>query len=205
MVAAACVPVTLTRNYGWFTGVVTALVLVKMSQTELYPVELPAIRLVDSLLGCAIAVVFGYLIWPFGDRNALTGRFADAVETVDEYASQSLSGLPHGRSALRRRTYRQLSDLRATLQQHLMEPATTSREAELWWPTVIVLERVVDGATERAVLIEKADEHRLQHAQRIVSTLRRAARKLRTSADVPPRAVRERLENVYADVVADYT
>ncbi|MCI2423666.1 FUSC family protein [Saccharopolyspora sp. K220] len=189
---AAKLPVALNRHYGLFSAVVTALVLLQMSQIEHF---LPVARLIDTLVGCAIVLVVGFLLRPLGKGPALPDRFADAVEAVSEYVSQSLAGVRHGRSVLRRRTYRQLADLRAALQQQLMDP-TAVAEAERWWPTIIVLERVVDAATEKAVLNNPQD---LQKAQRLVSTMRTATRQLR-AAPVPPADLRVELERIYADV-----
>jgi uncharacterized membrane protein YccC len=200
---AALLPEALSRHYGLFSMVVTAMVLVQMNQSELFADQLPQARLVDSLIGCAIVLVVGYLWWPQERGPALPLRLADAVGTVSEYVASSLAGLPQGRSALRRRTYRELSDLRAALQQQLLEPGATRRTAEQWWPTITVLERIVDAATERAVLIERgAHEYRLQHTQRVVSSMRTVARQLRTSCDEAEIGPRRRLEEVYAEVVA---
>ncbi|WP_190819480.1 FUSC family protein [Saccharopolyspora pogona] len=189
---AAKLPVALSRHYGLFSAVVTALVLLQMSQNQQF---LPAARLVDTVVGCGIVLVVGFLLRPLNRGPALPGRFADAVEAVSEYVSQSLAGVHHGRSALRRRTYRQLADLRAALQQQLMDP-TAAAEAERWWPAIILLERVVDAATEKAV---RNEPHDLQEAQRLVSTMRTTTRQLRTT-QVPPAELREELERIYTGV-----
>ncbi|MFR9729002.1 FUSC family protein [Saccharopolyspora sp. MS10] len=200
---AAFVPEALSRHYGLFTMVVTMIVLLQMHQSDLFVEQLPRVRLVDSLLGCGLVLVIGYLMWPPGRSPALAGRLADAVDTVAEYVSAALAGRAQGRSALRRRTYRELSDLRTALQQQLMEPASAGREAEVWWPSIIVLERLVDAATARALLIERGgDDLRLEHTQRIVSTLRTAARQLRIQPDAPAHALRNRLTDVYGEVVS---
>ena len=84
-----------------------------------------------------------------------------------------------------------------------MEPAAVGRAAEVWWPSIILLERLVDAATERALLIEAGgDDLRLEHTQRIVSTLRTAARQLRIQPDAPAHALRNRLTEVYREVTA---
>ncbi|MBQ6641898.1 MAG: FUSC family protein [Saccharopolyspora sp.] len=200
---AAFVPEALSRHYGMFTMVVTIVVLVQMHQSELFMDQLPVVRLVDSLLGCGIVLLIGYLMWPPGRSPDLTGKLAGAVETVSEYVSRSLAGREQGRSTLRRRTYRELSDLRATLQQQLMEPASIGRNAEVWWPSIILLERLVDAATGRALLIERGgDDLRLDHTQRIVSTMRTAARQLRIQPDAPAHVLRNRLTDVYTEVVS---
>ncbi|SFE34356.1 Uncharacterized membrane protein YccC [Actinopolyspora alba] len=193
---AALVPDSLSRHYGLFTGVVTCLVLLKMVQVEPIP-ALPAVRLIDSLLGCAILLVIGVLFSPLRRQTPLARRFAAAVETVSEYVSLSLGGVEQGRSTARRRSYRQLSELRAALRQRLVEP-TSASTAEKWWTSIIVLERLVDGATERAIHIERGDEaFSLQHTQRIVSSMRSTARQLRevasTGAAEPPATLPDRL------------
>ncbi|WP_243791032.1 FUSC family protein [Saccharopolyspora gloriosae] len=203
VLVAAFVPEALSRHYGLFTMVVTMIVLLQMHQSDLFVEQLPRVRLVDSLLGCALVLVIGYLMWPSGRSPALAGRLADAVDTVSEYVSLSMAGRVQGRSALRRRTYRELSDLRTALQQQLMEPAAVGRTAEVWWPSIIVLERLVDAATERALLIERGgDDLRLEHTQRIVSTMRSAARQLRIQPDAPAHTLRNRLTDVYTEVVS---
>ncbi|MBB5154069.1 FUSC family protein [Saccharopolyspora phatthalungensis] len=189
---AAKLPTALSRHYGLFSAVVTALVLLQMSQSEHF---LSTVRLIDTIVGCAIVLVVGFLLRPLNRGPALPSRFADAVDAVSEYVSRSLAGVRHGRSALRRRTYRQLADLRAALQHQLMDP-TAAAQAERWWPTIIVLERVVDAATEKAVLDGPQD---LQEAQRLVSAMRTMTRQLRTTR-VSPSELRGELERIYADV-----
>jgi len=203
VLVSAFVPETLSRHYGLFSMVVTIIVLIRMHQSELFADPMPVVRLLDSLMACGIVLLIGYLMWPPGRDPALAGRLADAVDTVAEYVSPALSGRAQGRPALRRRTYRKLSDLRAALQQQLMEPAAVGRAAEVWWPSIILLERLVDAATERALLIEAGgDDLRLEHTQRIVSTLRTAARQLRIQPDAPAHALRNRLTEVYREVTA---
>ncbi|GAA4837385.1 FUSC family protein [Saccharopolyspora rosea] len=184
---AAELPVALSRHYGLFTAVVTTLVLL---QTEGHGV--PTARLVDSLVGCAIVLLVGFLLRPLSRGPALPVQFADAVDEVAEYVSLSLAGR-HGRSAQRRRTYRRLADLRAALQQHLVDPAA-ARGAEHWWPTAALLERLVDAATERALATA---EHDLQHAQRLVSALHATSRRLRGPSPSPT-AFHDELTSVYS-------
>lgn len=199
LVLAAFLPEALSRHYGLFTVVVTSMVLLQLSQSHVFPEQVPAVRLVDSLLGCAIVLVVGHLLWPVERGPALPAQLAAAVESVSEYVQLSLAESARERSPLRRRTYRQLSDLRTALQQQLLEPGT-NRVAEQWWSSVIALERVVDAATERAVLLHQDGAETLQDTQRTVSAMRTTARRLRTSADVTPQELRRRLDDVYTQV-----
>lgn len=191
---AGKLPTALSRHYGLFSAVITALVLLLMNQERLY---YPQARLVDTLIGCAIVLVVGSLLRQVHAGPSLRGGFADAVESVADYVSRSLAGAEQGRSALRRRTYRQLAELRSRLQQLLLSPHGAA-EAEAWWPAIILLERVIDAATEQAVRGDTDDQ---QHTQLLVSTMRTINRGLRTGSDVGPEDLRAELEAVYRRIV----
>ncbi|MDI2032397.1 FUSC family protein [Saccharopolyspora sp. TS4A08] len=193
---AGKLPVALSRHYGLFSAVVTALVLLQMSQQQQF---YPAARLLDTFVGCAIVLVVGFALRGMRTGPSLRDGVADAVESVADYVSRSLAGAEHGRSALRRRTYRQLADLRSRLQQLLMNP-THHGEAEAWWPTIAVLERVVDAATERAVRAGEAD---LQQAQLLVSEMRTLNRRLRADPEVAPDALRADLDAIHRHLATE--
>jgi hypothetical protein len=108
-------------------------------------------------VGCAIVLVFGYLLWPGSRAPKIGGRLADAVDAVARYADLALRASPEGRNALRRRTYRQLSDLRTELQRVLVEPSAAGRQAAAWYPAIIGLERVTGSVTRVAVEIGQGD------------------------------------------------
>ncbi|PRW61653.1 FUSC family protein [Actinopolyspora mortivallis] len=204
LLLAALVPDMLSRNYGLFTGVVTCLVLLKMNQVESIP-DLPTVRLVDSLLGCGIVLVVCLVLSPLFRRAPLERGIAACLNTVAEYVSLSLSGVTRDRSVLRRRSYRELAELRATLRQRLVEPAPASRTAERWWPSIVVLERLVDEATARAVHLERGGgETNPQHTQLLVSGLRSLARQLRsaetTESCLSPERTAERLTELEAGI-----
>jgi uncharacterized membrane protein YccC len=102
-----------------------------------------------------IVLVFGYLLWPGSRAPRIGGRLAAAVDAVARYADLALRADPRGRSTLRRRTYRQLSDLRTELQRVLVEPSAAGRQAAAWYPATIGLERVTGSVTRVAVEIDR--------------------------------------------------
>ncbi|HEY8281689.1 MAG TPA: FUSC family protein, partial [Leifsonia sp.] len=110
-------------------------------------------RLLDTIIGCAIVLLIGYVPWPgtWRSRSEFGTRVADAADDVNAYLRVAL-GLEAGeRRALRRHAYRRLSDLRTLLQQALAEPPLVSRQAAAWWPVIVALERVLDAVTAFAV------------------------------------------------------
>ena len=108
-------------------------------------------RLIDTLLGCGIALLVGYAPWPMSWHAHLREQFAAAVDSVGLYAQRALLSGSSGRSRLRRRTHRALSDLRTEFQRTMAEPSPVSRRAVVWWPALVGLENVMDKVTATAV------------------------------------------------------
>jgi len=154
---AFLLPIAQVRQYALFATVLTPLVIIQLEIGHAGGWDLLGARLVDTVAGCAITLVFGYLLWP-GSRTPRIGpRLAAAVDAVAGYADLALRADPKGRSALRRRTYRQLSDLRTEFQRILAEPSAAGRLAAAWYPAIIGLERVTGSVTRVAVEIDQGD------------------------------------------------
>ncbi|MFZ0216696.1 MAG: FUSC family protein, partial [Candidatus Dormiibacterota bacterium] len=153
-VIAALLPYAILRNYGMFSTFLTPLVvlLIDLTSPSGQPSGVAAgeARLVDTLAGCAIVLVFGFLLWPETWRPRLGPRIADAAASVGDYLEAALLDPGRGRQ-LRRRTYRRLSDLRTAFQQTLAEPPPMSTRAAAWWPLIVQLESATDAITEAAI------------------------------------------------------
>ena len=111
-------------------------------------------RLIDTLLGCAIALVIGFAPWPGTWQAHLSDQFAEAVTHVARYTERALAGPSPERSRLRRQTYRELSDLRTEFQRSMSQPRALGRQATAWWPAVAGLEQVMDTVTRAAVAVD---------------------------------------------------
>jgi uncharacterized membrane protein YccC len=166
-ILAALLPYGRSRNFGLQAMFLTPLVVVLIDLLAPAGWHLALDRLLDTLLGCAIALVIGYAPWPMSWQAHLPGRFAQTIRDVCRYMEEALvtawvsqpdpagpsgTGLPH-RSRLRRRAFRALSDLRAEFQRTMSEPPVASRQATAWWPALVGLEEVVDAVTATAVAI----------------------------------------------------
>ncbi|MGQ0839698.1 FUSC family protein [Actinokineospora sp.] len=154
-VTAAALPIGQVRNYGMFSTFVTPLVIVQLDLANAGDWNLVTARLLDTALGCAIVLVFGYLLWPGSRRPRVGAGLAAALDQVADYLELALAESPRGRSALRRDAYRALSDLRTAFQQSLVEPSAAGRQAAAWWPVIVGLERLTDAVTGVAVAIER--------------------------------------------------
>ncbi|MGH3322250.1 MAG: FUSC family protein [Streptosporangiaceae bacterium] len=153
---AAMLPIAIRRNYGMFSTFITPVIVLPLDLLSRGDWSLVTARLADTLVGCAVVLIVGYALWPgtWQWRTRLGVRFADAVEQVSAYLARALGAEPEGRSAVRRHTYRMLSDLRTAFQQTLAEPPPASRHAAAWWPAIVALERVTDAVTAAAIHIE---------------------------------------------------
>lgn len=157
---AFLLPITQVRQYGMFTTTLTPLVIILLEAGHVAGWDLLVARVVDTVVACAIVLVFGYLLWPGSRKPKIGGRLADAIEAVAQYADRALRpgttepGQPT-RNTLRRRAYRQLSDLRTELQRVLVEPSRAGRLAAAWYPAITGLERVTGSVTKVAVEIRQ--------------------------------------------------
>ncbi|MEU0793865.1 FUSC family protein [Amycolatopsis sp. NPDC005961] len=155
---AGGVAVGKVRNYGILSAFVTPLIILQMDLANTGSWDVVVARLVDTVLGCVIVLVFGYLLWPGSRRPQVGGRLADGLDAVAKYVSHALVEASEGearlaRSRARRGAYRALADLRTAFQQVVVEPSANGRQAVAWWPVIAAQERVADAVTEVGVTI----------------------------------------------------
>lgn len=173
--SAAVLPWARAANFGLFSVFQTPVILLMLDLTLTDDAGLVAERLVDTLIGCAIVLVFGYLLWPQTFRAQLDRALHDATVALDGFVEAAFTGSPADRRRARRRNYRALAELQIQLQRRLAEPPPISTRAAAWWPVIVALERTSDAVTE-AVLATREGEPVPDLAQ--VAVLRRAIRQL---------------------------
>jgi uncharacterized membrane protein YccC len=157
-VFAALLPYGRDRNWGLFSTFLTPLVVLLIDLLRPIGWGLALDRLIDTLIGCAIVLLVGYAPWPSSWHAHLPLQLATALDMVARYTDQALLGAP-GRSALRRTTYRALSDVRAEFQRTMAEPPSVSRRAARLWPALIGLEHVMDTVIATSVEAEQEGWH----------------------------------------------
>jgi len=153
-ILAALLPYGRSRNYGLLSTFLTPLVVVLIDLLAPAGWQLAEDRLIDTLIGCAIALLIGFAPWPMVWYSHLPRQYAQTVRDMGRYLEEVLGGQGPGaaagvssRARLRRPTYRALADLRAEFQRTMSEPPSISRRAAAWWPAVIGLEQVMDAIT----------------------------------------------------------
>src|SRR4051794_36537228 len=173
--AAAVLPWARGANFGLFSVFLTPLVILLLDLAVPSGSGLVAARLEDTLIGCAIVLVFGYLLWPQTWRAPLDEALRAAALALDGFVEAAFTGTPTERRRARRRCYRALTELQTQLQRRLAEPPPISTRAAAWWPVIVQLERTADAVTE-AVIAIRSGESAPDPAQ--VAVLRRAIRLL---------------------------
>ncbi|MFB7332341.1 FUSC family protein [Streptomyces adustus] len=156
MLLAPLIPILTPRGYGYQTAAITPVMLLLSDILNHLGTALLLPRLVDSLAGCAIALVAGYLLWPESWHTRVGDRLADAVADTARYVESAFGAdtAPAVRARMRRRLYRDLSDIRTEFQRALTEPPPVGRHATAWWPLVVAVERIVDATTAARVRVK---------------------------------------------------
>ncbi|MFJ5260761.1 FUSC family protein [Streptomyces sp. NPDC088387] len=156
LLLAPLIPALTPRGYGYQTAAITPVILLLSDTLNRQGTALLLPRLVDSLMGCAIALIAGYLLWPESWHARVGDRLADAVSDTARYVETAFGKdtEPAARARMRRRLYRDLSVIRTEFQRALTEPPPTGRHAAAWWPLAVAVERIVDATTAARVRVK---------------------------------------------------
>jgi Fusaric acid resistance protein-like len=127
---------------------VTASALLSGSIDHVDPV-LPGLRLLDTIIGAAVAIVFGYLLWPGARRLPQTARLDAALTAARAYLGEAVKP-PEQRTrwqARRDDAYQLAHRSRAACQAAILEPPPVSSLAGAALAAATELEEVVDAIT----------------------------------------------------------
>ncbi|MER5960906.1 FUSC family protein [Streptomyces sp. NPDC002057] len=159
-VLAALIPAFSAKGYAFQTAAITPVILLLSDTLNQQGFDLVMPRLYDSLIGCGIALIAGYLLWPESWHARIGDRLADAVADTAAYVTCAFGGAEgHGgdqgeRLRARRKLYRDLSTVRSEFQRALTEPPPTGVRAAAWWPLVVAVERIVDATTAARIRVD---------------------------------------------------
>ncbi|MET9695360.1 FUSC family protein [Streptomyces sp. NPDC006529] len=194
---AALIPVFSAKGYAFQTAAITPVILLLSDLLNHQGFDLIRPRLLDSLIGCAIALVAGYLLWPESWHTRIGDRLADTVDDAARYVERAFgphdgteAGLRAARTArlqARRRIYRDLSGVRSEFQRALTEPPPVGARAAAWWPLVVAVERIVDATTAARVRVNHGAEPPGPAEVAAVTTGLRALAAAVRASSTPPR------------------
>ncbi|MGH3299815.1 MAG: FUSC family protein, partial [Trebonia sp.] len=89
-VLAASLPYWRSRSFGLLSVFLTPLVVLLIDLLASTGWRLAEERLIDTLLGCAIVLLFGYAAWPMSWRSHLPQQFAATLRDVCRYMEVAL-------------------------------------------------------------------------------------------------------------------
>jgi uncharacterized membrane protein YccC len=107
----------------------------------------PAVRLIDTLIGCVIAIVFGYLLWP--GRHQAPVALTETADAVTAYLDQAVMapGARRDWVEVRDRAYELAHRTRQRAQAALLDPPPARDYANRVLPGALALETLVDEVT----------------------------------------------------------
>jgi Fusaric acid resistance protein-like len=154
-VALCAAVLTAPKLYAYSVIGVTASALLASALGHVDP-ALAGLRLLDTLIGASVALVFGYLLWPGARRLPATARLDAAVPAARRYLDQAQLP-PDQRSrwqARRDDAYRLAHQVRAGAESALTEPPPLNTAAIAMVPAAMRLEHLVDAITAVAAAID---------------------------------------------------
>ena len=146
---------TAPKLYGFSIIGVTASALLSGSIGHV-DLVLPVLRLLDTVIGAAVAIVFGYLLWPGARRLPQAARLDAGIAAAREYLGEAVK--PSGKRARwqsrRDDAYQVAHRARAACEAALLEPPPVGAAAGAMLEAATELEEVVDAITAVAARTE---------------------------------------------------
>ncbi|WP_168176689.1 FUSC family protein [Williamsia sp. 1135] len=139
---------------------------------------LPALRLLDTVIGAGVAIVFGYLLWPDSRRLPTTARLDAALPAIRAYLDEAIEQ-PERRVDWQTRrddAYRQAHLLRAETEAATTELPPVSSVAISRIPVAVESEELVDAITALAASTESGrdvtpERDRIEQRLRLLESL----------------------------------
>ena len=159
---SACVPYLMMRSYTLQAVAIApaVILLVDVIQPGDASANFSIQRIGATIVGGAIVLVFGYLIWPHSRRVWISETFATAMNRIADHLQLAASPIPDSPAdaarrhddlvGARRAAYSALSDQQFRLRRALAEPGVGGRTAAAWIPAVSAADRLADLVTAYA-------------------------------------------------------
>jgi uncharacterized membrane protein YccC len=149
-VFAALLPYGMQRNWGLMSTFQAPLVLLLVDLLTHGGPRLAEIRLLDTLIGCLIVLLLGYLPWSASWEAPVGPQFAEALSATASYIRHAFDPRDSTKALHLRKAYDALADLRTVFQRAVTEPPAISGRITTWLPALITLEQLLDAAAATA-------------------------------------------------------
>ena len=156
-------------------GFITALVLVLLSTTQANPLSTATDRLLDTVIGGAIALGI-YVLWPTWSTTDAYGALSTLVRAQSEYLDavlQSVQGMPEVRFTLpdrARRARLAWASAEASIGRSMDEPATHRLDLDFAHGVLAAARRVIESthslrvASERGITVDQRSRRSWKHS-----------------------------------------
>jgi hypothetical protein len=165
---AGGIPYAVRRNYGLFSVLITPIVLILLALVAPAGPAIAGQRVAETLIGCAIVTVPGYLLWPSTWRPPSRRTMVAVLEALAAWLAAD-----DERDPARIRLYRRLSDLQTIAGHAPFEPAVLRRRRAAWSD---VVSHIAEVAASAASLRQENDHAALDataaSVRRIVADVR---------------------------------
>ncbi len=147
---ASCMPWASQRSYWMSTLIATPIVLMLLDliNPNIHNVDYGLQRMIDTLIGGAIILIFGYFLWPRAHSNEFQKSFQDIRNAIAAYLMSlkpsSSSQQDDSQLLTRRHAYTLLAAMRKKLRFHMQEPPLAGTEAAAWFPRLTSAARICD-------------------------------------------------------------
>ncbi|MFC4625822.1 FUSC family protein [Daeguia caeni] len=166
-ILSALLPWASLKSYAFMCTFLTPLVLILIDLIIPGPtINYGEPRLIDTLIGACIVLVFGQLIWPNSSVRNFQRSFTSILQALAAYLEEIVQKAQDGpqrptqvfddTTATRRHAYAELSNMRIRLQRLAAEPPPASTQALAWLPAIASCERICDYISNYALQTKPA-------------------------------------------------
>jgi hypothetical protein len=157
--ALGFVVLSVPKLYGLVVIGITTSALLSQSIGQADPVA-PMLRLEDTFIGAAVAVVFGYLLWPGARRFPAYAQLIGALTASHSYLGEAVKPAAQRRhwQSVRADAYRLAHGVHAAAEAAVLEPPPASSMGLRIIPAAIELEDTVDAITAVGSAVDSGGE-----------------------------------------------
>ena len=157
--ALGFVVLSMPKLYGLAVIGITTSALLSQSIGQADPV-LPRLRLLDTVVGAAVAIIFGYLLWPEARRFPAYAQLANALTASHSYLREAVKPAAQRRhwQSVRADAYQLAHQVHNTAEAAALEPPPVSVLALRVIPAAIELEDTVDAITAVSSAVDAGGE-----------------------------------------------
>lgn len=172
-------------NYGLFAIFMTP-TFVLLAELGAHDRHLVGLRIVNTLIGCALGFVAARVLWPSSERAVVRDEIAGVIASLADYVRAAIAGDEVRGISARRAAHLALQNADAALQQALSDPDARAGRAEPAM-TVIVHGRRFALALSALAVATRGRRHEVQALlESVAVVVETIATSLRTNAPIPP-------------------